>query len=155
MTIQTRFSSLFCAAVIGLALNIPATAVADSKTLPGMACHPISNTQSAFHFTNGVFNNEANARFFLCPILREKTTNAPILKLQVKVVRPPAASDFSCAFRSLRPNGNLVQSVSRTTSKAGLQNLTVNNLRTVTNGVVVVDCNIPSAARIVSYNWNE
>ncbi len=155
MTVQTRLLSIFCMAIT---LVFPFTVAADSKTLPGIACQPVRNNQLTYHELSGAINNAETFNIGVhCPILREKTTDAPILKASIKVLNPAGASDtsFFCLFNSLRPNGDLVQSKTVVSSKAGLQNLTVRNLKTVANGMVLVGCIVPPDGEIRWIFWDE
>ncbi len=156
MTTQTRFSSLFCTAAMGLALTIPATAVADSKTMHGSGCSPQQEFQTFIRGTEvGIRALDSIARNYFCSIVREKTNNAPILRLQARVYRPANTSNFTCRFQSRRPNGVLVQEKTRTTTQAGINTLGIQNLQTVAKGTVVLLCTLPLDGRIVSAFWNE
>ncbi len=156
MTIQTRLVSTFLTVIIVLGLTIPTTAVADSKTMPGTACDPTSQANDFAKVSSGgfVFTNSPLG-FFVCNVVRDNTTNAPILKLQVKVNRADFNPELECVFRSLRPNGNLVQTQTRTTTKAGFQNLTVRNLRTVALGTVNVNCALRNGDALHWVFWQE
>ncbi len=152
---QTQLFSLLYAAVVGMAFCVSANAVADSKALPGNACDPQDNNTPHAKTSLGLQHALDFPRNYICPILREKTTTAPILEARLKVSVVSGTSAV-CSIQSRRANGTLIQISSQSTSKGGINTLGWNNIITAPNGGhVSVTCSLPLSARIVSVFWNE
>jgi len=132
------------------------SAVADSKTLPGSHCDPHSSVTAHIKIDGRIVNESGVVAVFRCAVLRDKTNNAPIQRLQVVVRRPPGAPLFFCNVSSFTRKGVLIAVKGRVTpSSPEIVTLTVKNLQTVSKGIVEVACVLPDDGEIRSIFWNE
>lgn len=144
-------SYLFTGVVLSILIPLGTSvsyAMPDGKTLPGTTCQPRNGSQPFVNTVGGaVFNQSAAPQTFVCPIVRDRMSadNDGIDDFRMKVYDRHPNQNVSCTLRSMRDNGSIRASSTRTTSNfaAGVKTLNFPALARSANGYYNVYCSLP------------
>ena len=153
-------------ALISMLLLMSGIATADSKTVPGSICSPNDNEFGYFIRDQGGIATDPGSFDpvdLTCPIVREKTNNAPIVALELRFrqtnfVNVPTSRPF-CFAISTDQWGNTVSNqqkkVPKRSSRIDNIRLRFTNIPTSFKGTVVVRCRVPSGYQLSTIYWDE
>jgi hypothetical protein len=146
---------------VSLCVGEAAVEASDPTTMPGSACHGVSDDDAHFYRgSNGSLqNNTALGYSAVCPVVRNNpSTTTGMADAELDFYLESSADHIYCWFYSMDRDGDEVNTEQESyTGASGNHRLDWTTLVDTSSsyGTYTIFCSLPSHSEIFSYVWNE